>query len=375
MDKSPKIVYLSLFGIALLSAVLYLLLPKNEDIVLSPYPAPPIRTYSEKKKVCSEEEEPPLIFPIPDLSKELKLCSVPSRDNPSISLWKIYANGSWSAIEEGKMSFRPSWCDESRVDGIVEKIDENGVKITLLFPDIKGVIFTNNSFFLKVEDHAPPQELMNRPFIRELQSCKWWGRDRLKEESLKELRLQFFPDHKPAYLCKVTPANYLIYKDKHWQLASKEDDNSRYPIARFASDNDRKLQVWDELGNFVSISLLEGNVQPIKTAKESLFLNPKLKTLYRVTCLFDKTPLALHAGDLAEHKEGGWTILTDVEREKVLDGYAENDLFYFDGIKKEKGKKILCGYLMNGMRTLKEEIYVPLHQKKEQPLKRKKLTK
>lgn len=372
MDKSPRIIYFSLLGIALFTALFYLLLPKEEALSLASYPSISPVVGPVKKSALPKKEEPPLVFSVPDLSKELKLCSVPSRDNPSHTEWRIYANGEWTLVDEGRIILKPSWDKEKSIVGAVEKEDEKGVRITLLFPEIKDVILTETTFFLPKQELAASTELLAKSYIRELQSCKWWGKDRFKEDSSEEQRLQLFSENRSSYLCKITPASFIIYKDKRWQTASSQDEINLYPIARLS---DRKLQVWDEIGNFVSLPLQEGALQPIKTPKETLMLTPRLKTLYRITCLFDKTPLALHAGDLAEHREGGWTVLTDAEKEKVLDGYAENDLFYFEGIKKEKGKKILHGYLMNGMRTLKEEVHVPLHQKKEQPSKRKKSTK
>lgn len=372
MDKSPRIIYFSLLGVALFTALLYLLLPKEETLSLASYPSLSPGEGSMKKPTLPEKKEPPLVFPVPDLSKELKLCSVPSRDNPATTEWRIYANGDWTLVDDGRIILKPSWDKENSIVGMIEKEDEKGVNITLLFPEIKDVILTETSFFLPKQEMVASPELLAKSYIRELQTCKWWGKDRFKEDSSEEQRLQLLSESRSSYLCRITPSSCLIYKDKRWQIASALDDISLYPIARLA---DRKLQVWDEIGNFVSLPLQEATLQPIKTPKETLMLTPRLKTLYRITCLFDKTPLALHAGDLAEHREGGWTVLTDVEKEKVLEGCAENDLFYFEGIKKEKGKKILHGYLMNGMRTLKEEVHVPLHQKKEQPSKRKKSTK
>lgn len=361
--------------------------PRSRDCFLSPIPEPG----KERAKNYHFPSREASIIPIsfPNILAEISfypICSRPDiKENEKKHL--IVLNRSKRARAIGDVDIVFFSCDfkngvrdfsfsdrETEIGLKTRKSDNDQLEVeVILSQDLKNSLqlnFKEPVVFSIAKDPYVSESLLNTLPFSDLVRAKWWGNDLFNQlyhpQGAPKERLQM---EQGGYISEFDTSQYLIFRDGKWLAASGKDDTTLYPLAVAQPINCKELRikVWDPTGSFAQFSLPLQTSLPFKIRMEDLFLQPKMRTLHRICCNLEKDSFELKTGDALIRKNGKWQLLSSKDKELLRREYSDSEVFVFDGISCTLGRKILKGHLFNGMRTLSEEIKIPLHVKKGKP--------
>lgn len=270
----------------------------------------------------------------------------------------------------------PLWLE--MVPMMTDRTGEEYLEVKAYLLDEEGLLITYPSnhhlFTLKMEERkgggATPWELSGLRVDGSLlirQGARLTGKDLFLEmhggDPFKDIldrdRLDFLSGDNP-YCCFIKEGDFLIWKDKQWQRAGKDDETSHYPLLAIKKLDEKSLSVelWD----------IEGKNKFLLSLPRSKNFDPPLDLNQEFKLVGAKTWIECVVecrGKRFLVKEGDWMVLTPdgwhkIASEKEVDDFVDQKmsgpLFILDKITKKNSRTTLVGHLFNALRTSVADI-------------------
>jgi hypothetical protein len=169
-----------------------------------------------------------------------------------------------------------------------------------------------------------------------------------------------FMDNDTTYSCFVKEGDFLIWKDKRWEMPKPDEDTTSYPLLVIKKMDDKLifLELWEADGkgklqlNLVKIKMHE----PLpEVAGEFKFVGAKTWSQFIVECRGKR--MTLRQDDWLVLDKDGWKKMETPEQiDAYVAGTLQGPLFVLEKMIKKEGRSVLMGHLFNFSRTEMKEI-------------------
>ena len=218
---------------------------------------------------------------------------------------------------------------------------------------------------LKKEQVSHPELIAG---IDAFEGSKWWPADRLFDQYAGEeyqiykgLERLEIPGEQILF---AEEGRTYVWKEGKWLRGNEEG----YPLARVKEITPFKMsfELWDPSGiETVHMTFNRERARPIAIRLEEIFTRLRQRTSSRVSCRIDNRATILKVGDWLFRTDRGWhTVKNSYEVDAIVKFKVMGELFIFDGLESNDGKKVFCGSLFDPMRTELQSVRLPISQMK-----------
>ena len=208
------------------------------------------------------------------------------------------------------------------------------------------------------------QQINSGSKIAKLSEIQWIGQDLFQKKFLP-VCLDFRLILKSETMTVVSSGDFICLKEGVFSVEKEPLDGAEV-IAEVTSVDEKTIQLLAFTQDECAKITVLANTTPLKPQSADFISSIRVRSENQVSCFIDKQPFVLKTGDIVFKKDAKWKVLrTTDEKQALMTGVLDAEVFVFDRIETKNCAQCLCGYFFNKNHSEKVFLEIPSIDKKK----------